>query len=146
MTHEAPKAPSILDDAEMKKFIEMRGIKPEDFHFIDELAKLGKDIFVLEFHNFFTFAKEESAKRLTAELVRHQNLLADYKEQRHSAKTDSDRRRLDSEIKLTQMKITMYSIYLELTNKYGYIAVNHLNRKLEDSDLLKNSMQLIYSN
>lgn len=54
------KKPSVLEEEDVKNFIERRQIHPEDFHLIETLAKFPPDLVVAEFHNTFTEDHEKS--------------------------------------------------------------------------------------
>jgi hypothetical protein len=53
----------IMDDPDMREFIEHRAVKPEDFPIIEDLAAFPRRL-AIEFHNFFSLLKERSAAEL----------------------------------------------------------------------------------
>lgn len=100
---------SILDNPGIQRFLQTRKIKPEDFHLIENLANLAKDntvkeMIIGEFHNFFNLAKDNSAKELERGLA---------------AETDG-------------VKINLYNAFLEVVDKYDWMAADHLRAVLEN--------------
>ncbi len=65
----AERGPSILESDEVKKFIERRGIRPEDFGGIESLAAFPREFIIMNFHNHFNMYRERSADEL-ARLMR----------------------------------------------------------------------------
>ncbi|MBI2062147.1 MAG: hypothetical protein HYT64_00415 [Candidatus Yanofskybacteria bacterium] len=59
----------VLEEPDVKEFIESRNINSEDFYILEELAKISKRILIMDFHNFFSFAKENSEKELERALA-----------------------------------------------------------------------------
>lgn len=55
---------SILHNEGIEDVIEARGIKEGDFPLIEELATFDKNLLIENFHNFFTFEKENSVATL----------------------------------------------------------------------------------
>lgn len=61
---EAKKESPVILEPKIQDFIEFRKIKPEDFGLIEKLATFPKNLLIIELHNFFGFAREESASQL----------------------------------------------------------------------------------
>jgi len=45
--------PSVLEEEDIKKFIERRQIRPEDFYLIETLARFPTDLVIGDLHNMF---------------------------------------------------------------------------------------------
>lgn len=93
----------ILQRESVKKFIEFRGVKPEDFYLIEELARFPKNLLIAELHNLFNMGKEGSAREL-------ENLIENSKDNEKKA---------------------MLKIALEFYNKYDWMTSLNLVRTLE---------------
>jgi len=68
---------SVLEEPEIKELIKSRNIKPEDFYVLEELSKISKQILIMDFHNFFTFSRENSDKELERNLAFLENVKDD---------------------------------------------------------------------
>ncbi|MBI2062427.1 MAG: hypothetical protein HYT64_01925 [Candidatus Yanofskybacteria bacterium] len=60
---------SVWEEPEVKAFIDSRNINFEDFYILEELVKIPKRLLIMDFHNFFSFAKENSEKELERALA-----------------------------------------------------------------------------
>ncbi len=58
-----------MEESDVRRFIESRKIRPEDFYILEELAKISKRALIMDFHNFFTFNKERSGVELERSLT-----------------------------------------------------------------------------
>ena len=59
---------SVLEEPDVKEFIKSRKIDPGDFYVLEEMAKMPKQLLIMDFHNFFSFSKERSEKELERNL------------------------------------------------------------------------------
>lgn len=60
---------SVLEELDVREFIESRKINPEDFYLLEELAKMSKQLLIMDFHNFFSFGRENSERELEKSLA-----------------------------------------------------------------------------
>ena len=102
---------SFFESHKFKDFLEYRQIKPEDIELAKELFEIDikhpSEASMVIFgimHNFFQFARKESAERLRLKI--------------------SDEK--------SEIKKRMYEILLHFTEKYDYYTANQLSRLLED--------------
>lgn len=106
-----------LEEEDFKNLIELRKIAPEDFHILEELIRYDKNFSIGMLHNFFSFSRENSHKDIGVDI---KNLETELK------------RADDAESKiLLEKEISFLKLFLEFTQKYDYMAADHLNRVLE---------------
>ena len=63
----APQKPDPVEEEDIKEFIDDRGVRPEDFDLIRQLAAVDKEIIIQCLHNFFSGYRENSARYLAHE-------------------------------------------------------------------------------
>lgn len=97
------ESPSVLQQESIKKFIEFRGVRPEDFYLIEGLAQFPKNLLIAELHNLFNMGKEGSAREI-------ENLIVNSKDDEKKA---------------------MLKMALEFYNKYDWMTSLNLVRTLE---------------
>jgi hypothetical protein len=102
---EAVKKPSVLEDDEVKDFIEMRNFKQEDCYLIEKLATFPKGLRIEELHNFFAYgiSKEKSIQQFERLIDRTPD----------------------------EIKKSLYKTALEICTKYDHYACNHIAGVLE---------------
>lgn len=103
------KKPSVLEEGDIKSFIERRQIRPEDFHLIETLAQFPSDLVTEELHNMFNTRHEKSPDEIkrTLSLIKDGSL--------HFAK-----------------RRALLETMLQLAEKYRWETCYHLVRVLED--------------
>lgn len=93
---------SVLGEADVKEVIESREINPEDFYLLEELAKMSKQLLIMDFHNFFSFSRENSKKELERLLVSIES-------------KDGD--------PIWEQRRAMYGVFIKLLEKYHWTTV-----------------------
>ena len=117
LSQEKKEEKSVLAEDDFKKFIEVREIKPEDFHLIEELSRYPKNFFILELHNYFGFSRENTVR----------DLERDIKYQKEEIE-----RTHDEELKSAfEKRVEFLSLFLEFAKKYDWTACLHLNGVFE---------------
>lgn len=91
-----------MGEAEIKELIEFRKINPEDFYLLEELAKVSKRLLIMDFHNFFSFNRENSKKELERLLVSIESKEGD---------------------PIWEQRRAMYGVFVELLDKYPWTTV-----------------------
>lgn len=97
---------SVLEEPNIKRFIESWGIKSEDLAIIEELTKFPSELIILLLHNVFNMSQERSAQVLEREMA---------------FRKDGGEKRV---LKLFQ----------ELLGKYGWQVCFQLTRFLEERE------------
>lgn len=101
---------SVLEEQDVKELIEFRKINPEDFYLFEELAKMSQRLLIMDFHNFFTFSKENSKKEL-------EKLLASIE----SKEGDP----------IWEQRKAMYGVFIKLLEKYPWTTVWNISSVFE---------------
>lgn len=109
---------SFLENADYQEFINRHKIKPEDFQIIENLFSYPTEFFIMELHNFFSFNKENSAQAIKDRIKHINETLKKCPEDRHAAPSLKE-------------KIPFLELFLNFTEKYGWMAARHLNSMLE---------------
>jgi hypothetical protein len=95
--------PPLISHPEVQEFIELRGVRPDDFYLIEELASFPKNLLIKELHNHFNLYRDRSERELLKML---QNA------------GDDQRKKL-------------FSTFEQFVQKYDWIVAGHLERVLE---------------
>lgn len=93
---------SVLQEPDVKELINSRGINPEDFYLLEELAKMPKRLLIMDFHNFFSFSRENSKKELEKLLVSIESKEGD---------------------PIWEQRKAMYGVFIKLLEKYLWTTV-----------------------
>lgn len=93
---------SVLEELDVKELIGSRKISPEDFYILEELAKMSKRLLIMDFHNFFSFNRENSKKELEKLLVSIES-------------KDGD--------PIWEQRKAMYGVFIKLLEKYPWTTV-----------------------
>ena len=101
-TKELPTGPNLFEEEDIKKLIESRDIKSEDFYLLEELAKMSKRLLIIDFHNFFSFNRQNSKNQLEK--------LLSYMEARGNDPLLEERK-------------AMYNLFLKFLEKYDWTVV-----------------------
>lgn len=74
MNRENPaESKTIFDEAEIKQFIKIRCVVPEDFYIIEELSRVPSDLIIEKLHNIFNMYQERSTKELELLVTNEKN-------------------------------------------------------------------------
>ena len=101
-----PNKKFVLEEPDIKEFIKSRKINPEDFHFLEELSFISKQLLIMDFHNFFSFNKERSESEL-------ENLLALLENEKVPTSLSEPREKL-------------YKLLLDFVRKYNWAVAWNL--------------------
>lgn len=103
---EQPPQPSVNNESNSRfsEFIKNRNIHTEDIPLLEELESFPKSMVVQELHNLFNMYKEQSIP----ELMRLKSVIAD-----------------------TDPRERLYSIFLDLSERYDWMTLYNLVRVLE---------------
>lgn len=101
------KKPSVLEEEDIKSFIERRKIRPEDFHLIETLAQFPSDLVTEELHNMFV-DREKSSERIKKRMSSLE----------------------EGKFQYAKRKALLEAI-LQLIEKYDWATCNHLADVLE---------------
>ncbi len=99
-----------LDNKEIKDFIRRRAFKEEDFDIIEDLLHINKNVLIKNFHNFFSFAQDNTLKELDS-------LIRNYGK--------------DEQTEDTIQAIVAAQRYKTIVEKYDWYTANNLNSVLE---------------
>ncbi len=108
---------SFLEDDDYQEFINLRQIKPEDFQVIENLSSYPTEFFITELHNLFSSSKENSAQDIRDRIRQINKTLEKYPE--------------DKNLLSLKKRIPFLKLFLEFTEKYGWMTARHLNSLLE---------------
>jgi len=108
---------SFLEDTDYQEFIDLHKIKPEDFQIIKNLSSYPTEFFITELHNRFSSSKESSAQDIRNRIREINETLEKYPE--------------DIYLLSLKERIPFLKLFLEFTEKYGWMASRHLNSILE---------------
>jgi len=95
---------SLFDREDIKHFIELRKIRPEDFYLIEELSRFNKNLLIGEMHNFFSQYEKKSGEELEKQSERSQN----------------------------EERKNLFLKFKEFFDRYDSYASHHLERTLEN--------------
>ncbi|MDA2936011.1 hypothetical protein MYX06_02230 [Patescibacteria group bacterium AH-259-L05] len=115
------KRQSILEDEDVKDFIKMRNIRPEDFEIIEKLYTYPQEFFI-EYHNLYSFEGEKTAQQLD-------RIIQDLREQIR----DAEQKKYDPlrSVPKLKEKIEVTMLLLSVVAKYDWHTARHLNSLLE---------------
>ncbi|MFA5188416.1 MAG: hypothetical protein WC460_03575 [Patescibacteria group bacterium] len=126
------KEPSVLADEDFKDMIEFRKIRPEDFSIIEELSKFPKNLFILNFHNFFTASKDNTVFDLKLHIKQRETQLESFL---NSGQANNGR------LETLQQEIKIFQLFLDFAQKYDWNTCDNLNRLLERRKVKKSNNQ-----
>ncbi|GMQ94893.1 MAG: hypothetical protein BMS9Abin13_003 [Patescibacteria group bacterium] len=109
-----------LKKADCQELIDRRKIAPEDFQIIEDLSHYPTEFFVAELHNFFSSNQEKSAQAIKDRIKQVNETLEKYPDATITATAS------------LKEAIPLLVLFLEFTEKYGWMAAGHLNSLLEN--------------
>lgn len=119
------KPHSVLDEDDFREMAETRMIDPEDFGIIEKLSSFPKSLFI-EYHNYFSFSRENTLRDMERDLGNLQNELARISQYNNM-----------EDISLLKDRIAFLSAFIEFARKYDWTACNNLNRVFERREIRK---------
>ena len=103
---------SVLEEQDVKKFIESRNINSEDLHFLEELSLIPKRLLIMDLHNYFSFNREKSESVLERDI-------RDLEKRIHEL-TDLELRGL------LEQRMKLYKLMSDFIKKYDWMAAWNL--------------------